>query len=146
MLVSDILARKGYDVVITRPHVSIVDVARLFRRKRIGSAVVLETDGGIAGLISERDIVDHIAEGGERVVTSMAGDVMSKNVVTCSPDSEIVSVMKTMTSHRVRHVPVLKQGELAGIVSIGDIVKYRLEENALEINVLRDVARAHTIP
>lgn len=141
MLVSHILEKKGSDVVTTTPGTSIIRIARLFLSAHIGAAVVLENGGAIVGLVTERDIAHHIARAGEEALTATAGEIMSTPVVTCKADDEINNIMGLMTRRRVRHLPVVADGNLAGIVSIGDVIKHCLDEAALEINVLRDAAR-----
>ena len=143
MLVSHILEKKGSDVVTTTPGTSIIRVARLFLSAHIGAAVVLDDGRTIVGLVSERDITHHIARARDEALIATAGEIMSTPVVTCKSDDKISDIMELMTRQRVRHLPVVSDGNLAGIVSIGDVVKHCLDENALEINVLRDVARAH---
>ena len=142
MLVSHILEKKGSDVVTTTPRTSIIDVARLFLSEHIGAAVVLEGNDSIVGLVNERDIVHYIAQAGPLLLSTTVDRIMTSPVKTCKPEDKIDRVMERMTRHRLRHFPVLDEGRLAGIVSIGDVVKHCLDENALEINVLRDVARA----
>ena len=142
MLVSHILEEKGDDVVTTTPGTSIIRVAQLFDSAHIGAAVVLEDGGTIVGLVSERDIAHHIARAGNEALLATVGEIMSTPVRTCKPDDKINSVMESMTRHRVRHLPVVADGDLAGIVSIGDVVKHCLDETTLEINVLRDAARS----
>jgi len=146
MLVSDVLQNKGDDVVTTSPGTSIVDAARLFSSAHIGAAVVLEDNNSIVGLVSERDIVRYIAEAGHLALSANVDRVMTSPIKTCKPDDKIDRVMERMTRHRLRHFPVLAEGRLAGIISIGDVVKHRLEESDLEIGVLRDVAGAHVLP
>ena len=141
MLVSQILEEKGSDVVTTTPATPIIRIAKLFLSSHIGAAVVMEDGGKIAGLVSERDITHHIARAGDEALIATAGEIMATPVNTCKPDDDIKDIMEMMTRRRVRHLPVVADGTLAGIISIGDVVKHFLDETELEINVLRDVAR-----
>ena len=145
MRVSDILEKKGHAVVTVPPTMPVTGLARLLRSQRIGAAVVVAGDRVMIGIVSERDIVHHIAHDGERLLRAAVGEIMSAPVETCAPDDDIKHLMTVMTRRRVRHLPVVDRGELIGIVSIGDVVKHRLEENTLEINVLRDAALAHAV-
>lgn len=142
MTVKRILQRKGSNVVTARPDKPIAALAQLFRSQRIGAVVVVDDEGAILGVASERDIVHHFAECGEKgLARGIVADIMVTTVVTCGPDDRLDKVMEQMTRHRVRHLPVVEGGRLAGIVSIGDAIMHRLEENKLEIDVLRDAAR-----
>ena len=138
MSVESILSKKGTDVATITPDVSIKRAADWLRAKHIGSLVVT-SGGAIVGLISEREIVDAISRYGESVISIPVSEIMRRGVITVSPTDAIAHVMNLMTRHRVRHMPVLADGKLAGIISIGDVVKYRLDALELENNVLRDV-------
>ena len=138
MKIADVLKGKGSSVVTTRPDSTIDTVIRRMRLERIG-AVIISPDGkSIIGILSERDIVRALAEHGAALLAYKAQDLMTREVVTCSREDTLQSVMVKMTQRRIRHLPVVEQGRLAGIVSIGDAVKSRLEEVELEANVLRD--------
>jgi CBS domain-containing protein len=140
MLVSDILKTKGTAVVTVRPDIGIEHLAQRLKAERIG-AVVVSTDGAsIDGIISERDIVGGLAEYGAGIGAKVVSDLMTRAVVTCSPDDTISHVSKVMTKRRIRHLPVTEGRRLVGIVSIGDVVRHRLDELELETNVLRDYA------
>jgi len=145
MRVSDILDHKGREVVTVPAMTSVAGLARLLRTRRIGAVVVVGDDHAMIGIVSERDIVHHIARDGEAALHATVSEIMSAPVEICAPDEDLKHVMATMTQKRVRHVPVIDHGRLAGIVSIGDVVKHRLAENNLEINVLRDAALAHAV-
>lgn len=135
MLVSDILKTKG-DLVhaISRDH-SITDAARLLSDRKIGSVVVLEA-GCLVGILSERDIVRAIAARGPSCLDEKVAAVMTQKVVTCSRHQSISEVMEMMTKGRFRHVPVLEDGEVTGVISIGDVVKHRLDETQEEVRHL----------
>ena len=145
MLVSEILKRKGDKVVTTSPSTSVFNIARQFKSLNIGSVVVLRDDGVIAGLVSERTIVRHLAADIDAPLKTPVSEIMTTAVTTCSLDDDIRQIMEWMTRRRIRHVPVVSRGRLRGIISIGDVVKHRLEESSLEINVLRDAAQAHSL-
>lgn len=135
MLVSDILRRKGRDVVCAPPTQSVTEAARLMATKGIGSVLVL-SDGSIAGILSERDIVRGLSELGTACLDKPVAELMTRTVVTCSPQERIDRVMELMTDGRFRHVPVVEHGRLVGLVSIGDVVKHRLEEAQAEVEHL----------
>ncbi len=138
MKVASILKSKDGRVVTMRPESPVTSVIQRLRLERIG-AIVISSDGAtIEGIVSERDIVYGLAERGAELLVLKASDLMSRDVITCTPDDQIRQVMARMTHSRIRHVPVTEAGQLCGIVSIGDIVKNRLEEVELEANVLRD--------
>ncbi len=143
MYVEDILKVKGADVITTAPGETVGATVRLLNVRRIGAALVRDGAGNLAGLISERDIIRAIAVNGERALEMLVRDVMTSEVVTCRPTDTISEVMKVMTVRRFRHLPVVEDGELKGIISIGDVVKHRLEESEMETRVLRDYVIAH---
>lgn len=145
MRVSDILDRKGREVVTVPPATSVIGLTRLLRSRRIGAALVTGEDGRMAGIVSERDIVHRIARDGDVALRATVREIMTTEVETCAPDDDIRKVMETMTRRRVRHLPVIDGGRVAGIVSIGDVVLHRLAQNSLEIAVLRDAALAHAV-
>ena len=141
MTIESILKRKGTDVTTISPDVSIKRAADWLRAKNIGALVVMSEDT-ILGLISEREIVHAFSRYGETAGSMLVKEVMQYGVTSVSPDESVNRVMNLMTHHRVRHMPVLRGGKLIGIVSIGDLVKHRLEDLELEANVLRDVYNA----
>jgi len=138
MKVASILAGKGSRVATIRPSAPVSQAVKRFHAESIGALVVTDTHEAILGLITERDIVHGLAEQGRAVLERRIEELMNRRPGTCAPDDDIKSVMATMTRRRLRHVVVLEAGRLAGIVSIGDVVKNRLDEMALEANVLRD--------
>ena len=138
MKVASILKSKGGRVVTMRPDSSITSVIQRMKLERIG-AIVISADGErIDGIVSERDIVYGLADQHGDFLALKVSDVMTREVITCTPEDRIKQVMARMTHSRVRHVPVVDSGRLRGIVSIGDVVKNRLEEAELEATVLRD--------
>ena len=142
MNVKTILAAKsrnlGGDIVSIEPTADLAAAARLLGARRIGAVVIRGAGGRLAGILSERDIVRAIAEQGAAALTSSVGQVMTRNVATCSEDDSIASIMERMTEGKFRHMPVLAKGELIGLVSIGDVVKYRVEEIEQESEAMRD--------
>ncbi len=142
MSIQSILDHKGSKVVTIPPDTRVGAAAHRLRLEHIG-AIIITSDGRIEGILSERDIVYGLTEHGTAVIDLPVSALMSRNVHTCRPTAEIRDVMRLMTMHRIRHVPVAENGALRGIVSIGDVVKSRLEDMELETNILRDYAVAH---
>ena len=135
--VRTILSRKGWGVVSVSPRQKLLDVAGTLVLHHIGAATVVDAEGKLIGLISERDIVTGLAEHHDQVTTLTAADVMSRSVRTCSPDCTIIDAMQMMTTYRHRHIPIMEDGKLLGMVSIGDLVKCRLEEADLCVEEMR---------
>ena len=142
MKVAEILKQKGQDVISVRPTESIETFSHRLRLARIGAMVVLGEGGSLDGIISERDVVHGIAEHGASCLGLTVADLMTKRVITCSPDDSVTRISRLMTENRIRHLPVVEGGKLAGVVSVGDVIKNRLEEMSLEASVLRDIAIA----
>jgi CBS domain-containing protein len=138
MSVESILKAKGAHVETTRPDTTLYTVVWDLKIKGIGALVVSEDDTSVLGLISERDIVRGLAEHGPKLLSLPVSQLLTSPVVTCTPGESITAVMARMTRHRVRHLPVIESGKLCGIVSIGDVVKHRLDELELEANILRE--------
>ena len=137
MSVESILRKKGTDVATISPDVSVKRAADWLHAKNIGSLVVT-SDNEVVGLISEREIVHAISRYGVTATSMPVSEIMRRGVITVSPAETVSHVMNLMTRHRVRHMPVVAGGKLAGIISIGDVVKHRLDDLELENNVLRD--------
>ena len=142
MTIESILKRKGTDVTTIAPEASIKRAADWLSAKNIGALVVVTSENAVLGLISEREIVHAFSRYGETAASMPVKEIMRHGVTTVSPDESVNRVMNLMTHHRVRHMPVLRDGKLAGIVSLGDVVKHRLEDLELETSVLRDVYHA----
>lgn len=138
MRVAQILEAKGHRVVTTRLDAKIAELARTLTLERIGAAVVTGDEGTVVGIISERDIVHGLSERGADLLNMRVGDLMTRAVVTCRPEQSLEDIMREMTSSHIRHLPVLQDGEMVGIISIGDVVKNRLEELEKESGALRD--------
>ncbi len=137
MTVARIINEKGRDVVTTSPGASLADVAGLLSEKRIGAVLVVDGPE-LLGILSERDIVRALARHGAAALDKLAADCMTARVVTCRPEDTINDVMQKMTTGRFRHVPVLENGRLAGVVSIGDVVKRRIAEVEREAEEIRE--------
>jgi CBS domain-containing protein len=136
MFVSDILSQKGGLVHTVTPGTSVGQISQQLSLRRIGSVLVMEDDA-VAGIVSERDLVRAFASHGAAAMELEARHVMTREVVSCDPDDSIEQVMEMMTRGRFRHVPVVRHGELLGVVSIGDVVKARLEETRHETEALK---------
>ena len=143
MLVADVLRSKGQDVVQTRPSESVLHAVRMLAQHRIGAVVVTNQWMKSVGIISERDIVNAIARDGAAALNAEVRDLMSSPIITCSASDRIDAALALMTLKKIRHLPVVEHGELAGIISIGDLVKRRLDEKELEASVLLDLSRMH---
>ena len=142
MLVSKVLADKGGNVYTIHPDKVVKEVANELRERNIGAAVVTSLRGNVQGIISERDIVFGIGKHGEAALGFQVEELMKAPAPVCKNSDDLADNMALMTRRRVRHVGVLEGDELAGIVSIGDVLKNQLDETALEVRVLRDYARA----
>ncbi len=137
MNVDAILRTKGTDVATTRPDATLADVAQVLSEKKIGALVVSADGATVDGIVSERDIVRKIAEHGAAALNMSIGDAMTRDVVTCTRKDSLQDLMSTMSGRRIRHLPVVEDGQLCGMVSIGDVVKLRLEEVESEAEALR---------
>ncbi len=141
MTVKAILAAKGGDVVSIEPTADLAAAAKLLAARRIGAVLVLGAARRIVGILSERDIVRALAELGPGALQETVSTAMTRNVATCGEDETISNIMERMTAGKFRHMPVVIEGRLAGIVSIGDVVKLRVEEMEAESAALRDYIR-----
>ena len=137
MTVEWIINEKGRAVVTASAEASLAKIAATLAEKRIGAVVIVER-GAIKGIVSERDIVRAIVKHGGEALAMPVSDWMTAKVVTCRPHDTIDDVMQKMTSGRFRHLPVMENGKLAGIVSIGDVVKKRIEEVEREADQIRE--------
>lgn len=138
MSVSVILARKGREVVTIAPSATMDDAARLLADRHIGAIVVVDDAGGIAGMLSERDIVRALSLRGAAMLGEPVSAYMTKKVETATPADTIDNLMARMTAGKFRHIPVCEGRTLAGIVSIGDVVKLRLADIEAEASAMRD--------
>jgi CBS domain-containing protein len=142
MTVKRILSGKGNEVLTIEPTAPLAAVTKLLSERHIGALVVTGADHRIVGIISERDIVRALAEKGADALAAPVSDVMTRKVVTCRWSDTIAEIMELMTSGKFRHIPVVEQGQLSGIISIGDVVKARLGELEREQDALRDYIRS----
>lgn len=126
--VSQLLAGKGSEVFSIRPQETLGNAVKDLRDRRIGALIVTDEAGGLIGILSERDIVRKLAETPGQTLPQLVGDVMTDKVETCTPDEALVSVLRRMTAGRFRHMPVVEEGKLSGIVTIGDVINHRLNE------------------
>ena len=138
MIVKNILASKRGNVVTIEPTADLAEAVRLLTERHIGAVVVLSADNRVIGILSERDVVRALAERGATALSEPISQVMTRDVNTCSEDATVEGLMGRMTDGRFRHMPVVQQGKLIGIVSIGDVVKSRVEEIDHEARTLRD--------
>ncbi len=139
MNVQGLLKTKGDRVATTYPEMTIQTIARRRTKEGIGAIVVVNpTADRVAGIISERDIARALSEHGAELLEIRVADIMTRSVRTCTPQDSVKHVMTVMTHSRIRHLPVIDGRRLCGIISIGDVVKNRLQERELEVNVLRD--------
>ncbi len=143
MKVASILKMKGAHVVTVRPNETIQHAAAKLRLEGVGALIVSHDGVTINGMITERDITKGFADHGADLASKHVRDLMEAGVLTCKPDDGIADVARLMTDRRLRHLPVRDGSRLAGILSVGDILKYRLDELELEARVMQDVAIAH---
>ncbi|HET6687210.1 MAG TPA: CBS domain-containing protein [Jiangellaceae bacterium] len=132
MRISDVIRAKGNAVVTVKPHMDVRTLLGVLAEHGIGAVVVSSDGTTVEGIVSERDIVRALADRGATVISEPVSAIMTADVKTCPPDAPVVDLMLTMTEGRFRHVPVVSGGKLAGIVSIGDIVKNRVGELEIE--------------
>lgn len=137
MNVATILQHKGANVVTARPQTTIAEICRLLHSARIGAVVISPDRVRVEGILSERDIIRTLADKGEATMSLKAADVMTRTVTTCKPEDSVAGLMAIMTAGRFRHLPVCDEGALVGIVSIGDIVRVRVDEIEHEAEALR---------
>jgi len=138
MTVSIILACKGREVVTIEPSASLASAVGLLAEKRIGALLILGADRRIVGILSERDIVCALAKRGARALKEPVSQTMTRKVEICNESETVATIMERMTAGKFRHMPVVDQGRLVGVVSIGDIVKHRVHEMESEQVAMRD--------
>lgn len=141
MNVEAILGTKGAKVVTVTPETTVGEAAKILKRARIGAAVVSSDGNDVLGIVSERDIVSALAEPTKRtgLVDKPVSSLMTREVLTCEPEDTVQKCMSMMTDHRVRHLPVMRDNSMVGLISIGDVVKNRLEELESEAGFLREL-------
>jgi CBS domain-containing protein len=138
MIVKSILSAKGSDVSTIAPTASLAEATRILTEHRIGALLVTGAGGRITGIVSERDVVRALAQHGAKALQLPLTEVMTRKVVTCSPSDTVATLMELMTAGKFRHLPVTDEGRMVGIISIGDVVKYRLTELEFEKDAMRD--------
>ncbi len=141
MNVSSILRRKGTQVETAKFRTTVGEAAQRLMTKGIGSLVILDDEGNLLGVLSERDLVNALSEHGRSSSSVPVGDLLGERPAMCKPEDSLRDVMLLMTRRRARHLPVVAGEALVGIISIGDVVKGQLEDLELEVGVLRDYAR-----
>lgn len=132
MRINDVIRRKGAAVVTIGPDATVGELLEQLAQHGIGALVVSGDGQGVDGIVSERDVVRHLHSRGVTVLQARVSEIMSAEVTTCGPDDSVEQLMRQMTELRVRHIPVVVDGALHGIVSIGDVVKHRMDELQLE--------------
>lgn len=137
MSIETILKRKGKEVITIGPAASVKEAAERMREKNIAALMVMEGET-IRGIVTERDIVRSLVRHGAGLLGMPVSDIMTEKLITGSMDDSVKHVMGVMTRHRIRHFPILKDGKLEGLISIGDVVRNRIDDLELEANVLRD--------
>jgi CBS domain-containing protein len=138
MQVENILQSKGTAVHTVSEHANVADAVAMLNRHRIGAVVVVDDGGEVAGILSERDVVRKMGTDPTTFLKSPVADCMTRKVVTCERHDAIATVMEKMTENRIRHMPIVEEGALVGIISIGDVVKRKIEEAELEALALRE--------
>jgi CBS domain-containing protein len=137
MSIATILKTKGPDIIAARPDDTAEQVAKLLAAHNIGAVLIKSADGEVLGILSERDIVRALGRHGDAALKLTASALMSRNVVSCSPEDTVAQAMAVMTARRFRHLPVMEGGRLVGMISIGDVVKERIGEAEQEAEHLR---------
>ena len=146
MLISHVLDSKGHEVACMLPDQTVAGAVATLAERRIGAVVVQDRWQKMQGVFTERDLVRLLARDGAAVLARPLHEVMTRAVITCRPQDRIESALAVMTANKVRHLPVTETERLVGIVSIGDLVKYRMDEKALEADVLLEIARMRGAP
>jgi CBS domain-containing protein len=136
--VAAILRQKGRAVTTVSPSVTLLDVANKLAAKRIGAIVVVGARGEVAGIVSERDIIRALSDGGSECLARPVSEIMTRQVVTCQETDTLDELMAMMTAKRFRHLPVVTDKALVGIISIGDVVKHHVAEVKMEATAMRD--------
>ena len=138
MKVEHILQAKGADVFAVSDATTVREAVDILGEKNIGAVVVKDKSGSVSGIFSERDVVRRLKSEGPDVLSRPVSDCMTKNPFTCTPDTSLDELMGVMTNKRIRHMPVIRDGKLAGIVSIGDVVKRKIDDAEREAAMLKE--------
>jgi len=136
--VSAILSSKGHEIVSIEPNASLAVAVALLAEKRIGAVLILGADRHVVGILSERDIVRALAERGSAALGEPVSQTMTRKVLTCTENETVASIMERMTEGKFRHFPVVDQGRVVGLISIGDVVKHRLHEMESDTAAMHD--------
>ena len=144
MLISDVLRSKGSEVVRIRQTETVTAAVQKLAERRIGALLVEDQWMKPVGIFSERDFVNAIARDGASTLDTPVRDLMSSPIISCNPSDRVDAVLATMTMKKIRHLPVMEGGHLLGMISIGDLVKHRLDEKELEAAVLLEISRMRT--
>jgi CBS domain-containing protein len=137
MNIAQILKSKGRAVATARPDATLGEIISKLAQKKIGAIVIVGDNGEVAGILSERDVIRRLGERGAEALRETAAQIMTAAVITCQESSTLDELMELMTQGRFRHVPVIEDGALVGIVSIGDIVKHHIAEVEMEVSAMR---------
>ncbi len=138
MYVGTILGTKGMVVQTLSANAKLSDAVATLNAHNIGAVVIVDDGGAIVGILSERDIIRRLGSNAAATLSMSIADCMTRGVVTCTSQTEISEVMERMTARRIRHMPVVDNGKLVGIISIGDVVKHKIEETERDAAALRD--------
>ncbi len=138
MKIDDILHVKGADVFRVPHNVSIREAVTELGARNIGAVIVVDSEDNLTGILSERDVVRELGKRGATVLDMKVGDCMTANPYTCTGEATVNDILERMTNHRIRHMPVLKDGRISGLVSIGDIVKRKIDETEQEAEALKE--------
>lgn len=142
MTIDQILNDKGTEIISVKSTETLLEAAKVLDVKRIGAVVALDEDGGIVGVLSERDIVRLMAREGTVALGMKVGEAMTRNVITVESTTTVDDALQLMTERRVRHLPVLRGGKLSGFVSIGDLVKWKIAETEAEAEAMKSYLSA----
>jgi CBS domain-containing protein len=142
MTIDQILNDKGREVISVKADSSLEEAARTLDQKRIGAVVALGEGGNIVGVLSERDIVRHVARSGASALEMRVGDAMTRDVISIESATKIEDAMQLMTDRRIRHLPVFRNERLVGVVSIGDLVKWKIAESVAEAEAMKSYLSA----
>ena len=137
MNVAAVLKTKGRSVTTARPNATLMEITKQLATRKIGTIVIIGDEGKVVGIVSERDVVGAIAKGDETVLREPVSTIMTTNVITCHEINTVDDMMDVMTKGRFRHVPVIEDDALVGIISIGDVVKHHIAEVEMEVSAMR---------
>lgn len=138
MQVDTILQSKGAEVYTVPTTAPVSEAIKTLNTRRIGAVVVVDDSGSVAGILSERDVVRHLGDDPQILLASPVSSIMTRTVITCPPGAAVSDLMEQMTRYRIRHIPIVENNKLVGIVSIGDVVKRKIEEAEQEATALKE--------